>query len=433
MRQRIYEILEKAESGDRLSHAYDWMIVAVALISVLPLMFRRPPEFLTNIVETICVYLLFFDYVMRWITADYHSKAHKKRAFFLYPFTPFAIASLLGILPSLNLLPDSFRVLRLLLLSVVLHYSKSFKRIVTVFKKQSRTLLSVLVVAIGYIFISALVMFISEPEHNFPRFYDAVYWATTALTTVGYGDIYPTTTIGKFISMLSSIFGVAVIAMPAGIVTAGFLDTLNNDLRHEKEQVKPALAPKMSKSLFRYYLRIMLVGFLLNLVLYYVAHNYHLPAWIDSIGTVFAAVLLEPSAGLILAFQTIFIQTIVVYGAGAMLYYMVGAVAAISFGLLLKNEHGDISFKKIPLAMLIFFVLGTFFGSLLTIWETGGIPNSGWERHFYTIALNKGFSTIPACVFGTAVLKLVDTAIIGITIPVLVTLANKIPFLKRPS
>lgn len=432
MRRRIYDILERARPGDKLSHAYDWMIVSVALISVFPLMFRRPPDYLTNLVETICVYLLFSDYILRFITADYASKHPAKKAFFLYPFTPFAIASLLGILPSLNLLPASFRVLRLLLLSVVLHYSKSFKRIVKVFHNQRRTLLSVLVVAIGYIFLSALVMFISEPEHNFPQFYDAIYWATTALTTVGYGDIYPTTVIGKFISMLSSIFGVAVIAMPAGIVTAGFLDTLNEDLKHENDPIKPAPVAKMAKPLFIYYLKIMSIGFLLNLVLYYLAHHFALPAWLDSLGTIYAAIMLEPTAGLLLAFLTIFIQTVFVYGPGAMVYYLIAAIAALSFGLLLRNNQKELSFKALPKALLLFFVLGTIFAALLTLWETGGVPKSGWEHHFYNLARERGFSNTLSCFLGTGVLKLIDTLVIALVIPLLVMFSHKISFLKRP-
>ncbi len=76
-----------------------------------------------------------------------------------------------------------------------------------------------------YIFVSGLIMFVNEPE-TFDNFFDALYSATTALTTVGYGDVYPTTDLGKFISMASSLFGIAVIALPAGIITGGFLEQI---------------------------------------------------------------------------------------------------------------------------------------------------------------------------------------------------------------
>lgn len=80
-------------------------------------------------------------------------------------------------------------------------------------------------------------MFNYEPD-TFNHFFDALYWATTALTTVGYGDIYPVSIVGKFISMVSSLFGIAVIAMPAGIVTAGFMNVFNEDREKAKQKEK---------------------------------------------------------------------------------------------------------------------------------------------------------------------------------------------------
>ena len=67
----------------------------------------------------------------------------------------------------------------------------------------------------------------------FEDFFEAVYWATVSLTTVGYGDLYPVSTAGRVIAMLSSFFGIAVIALPAGIITAGFMERLQrrNDKR----------------------------------------------------------------------------------------------------------------------------------------------------------------------------------------------------------
>ena len=70
---------------------------------------------------------------------------------------------------------------------------------------------------------------------SFNNFFEAIYWATVSLTTVGYGDLYPVTTIGRVITMVSSIFGVAVIALPAGIITAGYMKEVENE-RIEKQQ-----------------------------------------------------------------------------------------------------------------------------------------------------------------------------------------------------
>lgn len=80
----------------------------------------------------------------------------------------------------------------------------------------------------GYIFVTALVMFNIEPD-TFNSFFDAIYWATVSLTTVGYGDIYATSGIGKILTMISSLFGIAIVALPAGIITAGYMSEINVD------------------------------------------------------------------------------------------------------------------------------------------------------------------------------------------------------------
>ena len=69
----------------------------------------------------------------------------------------------------------------------------------------------------------------------FDSFFDALYWATTTLTTVGYGDVYPVSDLGRVISMLSSIFGIAVIALPSGVITAGYLEELKQ-LRKDNQK-----------------------------------------------------------------------------------------------------------------------------------------------------------------------------------------------------
>ena len=67
-----------------------------------------------------------------------------------------------------------------------------------------------------------------EPE-SFETFFDAIYWATISLTTVGYGDIYPVTTVGRIVTMVSSVFGIAIIALPSGVITAGYLSEVSKE------------------------------------------------------------------------------------------------------------------------------------------------------------------------------------------------------------
>lgn len=241
LRRRMFEIVERAKPGDKVSRAYDVFIVAVAIISIVPLMFTpatMSPEraaFVTTL-DVACAYVLAFDYLMRWMTHDIRRGERSIGAFIRYPFTPMAIIDLLSILPSLGVLPANFMFLRALRVVRIFRYWKGLSIIARVFAAESRTLLSVLAIALVYIFISALMMFVNEPQ-IFGSFFDALYWATTALTTVGYGDITPTTNAGKAVSMVSSLFGVAVIALPAGIVTGGFLEQMRLDQGKRAERV----------------------------------------------------------------------------------------------------------------------------------------------------------------------------------------------------
>lgn len=125
------------------------------------------------------------------------------------------------------------RLLKLLRIFRFLRYSRHINTLANVLKKEKMVLLTVLGIALFYIFVTALIMFNVEMNHAnadgefvFKTFFDALYWATTTLTTVGYGDISPVSELGRFISMLSSLFGVAIIALPSGVITASYLEEL---------------------------------------------------------------------------------------------------------------------------------------------------------------------------------------------------------------
>ena len=117
------------------------------------------------------------------------------------------------------------RAIKVLRLLKFLRYSKTFGVVANVLRKQKKVLSAVATLAIGYIVISALLIYNIEPE-SFDTFFDALYWATISLTTVGYGDIYPVSDVGRVVTMVSSVFGIAVVALPAGVITAGYMAEL---------------------------------------------------------------------------------------------------------------------------------------------------------------------------------------------------------------
>ena len=235
MRKKIYSIIEPIGNENKLSNIYDFIMMTTIVVSIIPLAFKETNDFF-QLIDYITVSIFILDYLLRLLTADYKLKK-SVASFFVYPLTPMAIIDLISILPSVTVLNSSFRLLKLFRLLRTLkvlrafkflRYSKSFDIISNVFKKQKKVLSAVATMAVAYVLISALVIYNVEPE-SFDTFFDAIYWATISLTTVGYGDIYPVTTIGRIVTMISSVFGIAIIALPSGVITAGYLEEVNKE------------------------------------------------------------------------------------------------------------------------------------------------------------------------------------------------------------
>lgn len=237
MRKRIYEIIEKASEGDRASKIYDYFIIITIVTSIVPLCFTAQNAVLTTI-DKITAAIFMIDYILRLATADYSSRRKGATPFLSYPFRPMAIIDLLSILPSVTNLNYAFRVFRVLRLLKALRvfkffrYSKNIRIITNVLVKKKDALLTVGMLALSYIFVTALIIFQVEPA-TFDNFFQAIYWATVSLTTVGYGDIYPTSLIGQVISMVSSFLGIAIVALPSGIIISGYQDEVEGN-RNEK-------------------------------------------------------------------------------------------------------------------------------------------------------------------------------------------------------
>lgn len=234
-RTRLFEIIEIAEDGDTLSNVYDVFMMITIVASIVPMAFKST-NIVFNIIDKVTVIIFIVDYVLRLITSDL--KLNKgKLSFLIYPITPMALIDLVAILPSLIVINSGLRLLkvfrllrtlRVLRVFKVVRYSTPIQMILGIFKRTKESLLFVCGIAVGYVLISALVVFNIEPD-TFGNFFDAVYWATVSLTTMGYGDIYPVTVAGKIVTMISSFMGIAIVALPAGIITTGLMEELNEN------------------------------------------------------------------------------------------------------------------------------------------------------------------------------------------------------------
>ncbi len=231
IRKRIFEVIELSDGSDIPSRVYDVTMMSTIVVSLIPLAFKATNSLFT-VLDYITAGIFVIDYLLRLITADHKlGGVGKVRLFFIYPFTPMALIDLLAILPTFSIVTSGFKILKLLRLMRTfrvfkfVRYSKSIAVIAGVIKKQKEPLLAVCVLASAYILVCALIIFNVEPD-TFDNFFAAVYWATVSLTTMGYGDIYPISTIGRMVTMVSSFVGIAIVALPSGIITAGYMEEI---------------------------------------------------------------------------------------------------------------------------------------------------------------------------------------------------------------
>ena len=236
MRERLYDIIE-GDSG--ASMWYGRIMTAFIVASLVPLCFWEE-NVVFDILESVCVTVFIADYLVRWATADF--KLNKGvLSFLVYPFTPMAIVDLASILPAFLALNPAWKTLRALRLLRLLRafrlfrYSKSVNALVAAFERKRGQLIVVLAFAAAYVLVIAMVMFNVEHE-TFPVFYDAVYWSVVSLTTVGYGDLYPVSEVGRGIAMLSSLMGIAIVALPASIITAGLMEEIDRGESNDEKE-----------------------------------------------------------------------------------------------------------------------------------------------------------------------------------------------------
>ena len=241
MRKKIYDIIDIGEDNPVANRTYSIFMLCCIVVSLIPLGIKGTTPFL-DLLDKVSVTIFIIDYFLRLFTADIKYESHSVASFVRYPFSPMAIIDLLSILPSLALVNRALKALRIaravrltralrtvktVRIVKTMRFSKSASILGKVIRDSKDSLIHLTCIAVGYILMTALIIFNVEPQ-TFNTFFDALYWATVSLTTVGYGDIYAVTVVGKLISMISSFIGIAIVALPSGLITAGFVKELDN-------------------------------------------------------------------------------------------------------------------------------------------------------------------------------------------------------------
>ncbi len=208
------------------------------------------------------------EYLLRFWTADLLCPELRPwRARWRWMRSGLALVDLLAVVPYWVMFFPMFRprglmALRLLRLLRVLRlfklerYIEALRVIGMVFKEKARTLLASLLFVSVLIIIASLMMYVFEHDaqpHAFRNGFSGIWWAIVTLTTVGYGDIYPITVAGKCLGGLIAVLGIGVVAIPTGILSAGFIEHLNREKSKtfdiaDREQLKALLKEVLAEA-----------------------------------------------------------------------------------------------------------------------------------------------------------------------------------------
>jgi len=241
IRKTIFKIIQPAESGNFGSRMFDLFITALVLLSVISVFattFDLPGGWLEclRIIEAVISIVFTIEYVLRLFTADLlYPDIRPWRAAIRHVCSGLAIIDLLAILPfylpmflPCNLLAIRvFRLLRLMRVFKLNRYFESLSAIGEVLHAKSRELFGAMFIVMLMLVLSSLAIY--EVEHDaqpgvFKNAFSGLWWAVATLTTVGYGDIYPVTVLGRVFGAIIALLGVGLVAIPTGIISSGLIE-----------------------------------------------------------------------------------------------------------------------------------------------------------------------------------------------------------------
>ncbi len=246
IKRTIHRIIEIGYTGDMPSRVFDVVIAAAILVNLFIIFFEtfdaaKPYEPILSKVEFITVLIFTVEYILRIFTADISHPSHRTYIGSVIAF----VISLYGIIDLLSFLPywlslifpaaaiptgavafRMLRVVRIMRLFRINRYYDSFNVITEVLKETKNQILSALFIILMLLLAASVIMYNLEHDAQpdvFSNAFSGIWWAVSALLTVGYGDIYPVTTAGRLVGIVLAFLGVGTVAIPTGIISAGFV------------------------------------------------------------------------------------------------------------------------------------------------------------------------------------------------------------------
>ena len=251
LKNKIWNLIEYHDDDHGLSKFVNYFLLTLIIITLITLILETEKNLTDNyynvfyLIETTIIIVFSIEYILRLITCTSSKRFSGKYGRIKFIFSTMGLIDLLAILPfyltflSSNLLfLRILRIIRILRLFKTFHYFKSLDKILMIFEKRKDDLIASLMILISLLTITSVGIYFAENEaqpEKFSSILSSMWWSVATLTTVGYGDIYPITTIGKFLGSLSAIFGVCLFAIPTAILASGFSENESPEILNCKK------------------------------------------------------------------------------------------------------------------------------------------------------------------------------------------------------
>lgn len=240
-KERIFHIIQIGTVSDFSSRAFDIFVAVTICLNLFALLFETfeqsaPYRDVLRGIETVTVILFTIEYALRLWTAEYlYPEKSRPRAVLAFVFSFFGIVDLLTILPFYFpfIFPTGMvafrmiRVVRIFHLLKINKYYDSFSVITEVLREKRGQIISSVFIILILMLASSLCIYQLEHEaqpDKFSNAFSGIWWSVSTLLTVGYGDIYPITPLGQIMGIVTAFLGVGMVAIPTGIISAGFVE-----------------------------------------------------------------------------------------------------------------------------------------------------------------------------------------------------------------
>ena len=253
MKKLIFQIIQPDRGNSLASRVFDWFITTLILLSVVSVYvvtFDLPPKVKTPLArfEDFVAVVFSIEYLLRIWTADLlHPDCGAVRSRAKYVCSPMAIIDLVSVLPFWlpMIIPGSMmgvralRLVRVLRLFKLGRYFEAVSSIGDVVRAKKRELFGSLFFVFLMMMVSSLVIYSVEHEAQpdvFRNAFSGLWWAVATLTTVGYGDIYPVTAVGRIFGAVIALLGIGMVAIPTGIISSGLMENLAKKEKQDEDE-----------------------------------------------------------------------------------------------------------------------------------------------------------------------------------------------------